>query len=137
MIDVEKYLFVPYLNGGRTMAGLDCWGLTLLVRKELGAPALDGASGLDRGTPVGMQRLYSHLISGPLCEVEDLKAGDIAAVFRAGILVHVAVALEIDGRIALLETNPSSGVRWMFLDRFLQTYYKVAFYRDRSLSEPA
>lgn len=137
MIDVEKYLTVPYVKSGRSMDGLDCWGLTLAIRAELGAPDLESAPEVNRDGPQGMQRLYQRLTGGPLVQDCDVKPGMIAAVFRASVLVHVAVALEIDGRIALLETNPSSGVRWMYLDRFLHTYYKVAFYRDRDFSEQA
>ena len=137
MIDVEKYLYVPYVPGGRSETGFDCWGLVLLVRSFLGLPALDGSTEATRENPLAMQRLYRSLTQASLEECHALKPGDIAAVFRAQVLVHVAVAIEIDGRIALIETNPGSGVRWMFLDRFLQTYYKVTFYRDRSLPEPS
>jgi len=135
MTDVEKYLFVPYVPGGRETDGFDCWGLTLLVRREMGLPELEGPADANRENPLAMQRLYSRITSGPLEPVPDLQPGDVAAVFRARVLVHVAVAVEIDGRIALLETNPGSGVRWMYLDRFLQTYYQVTFYRDRSIPE--
>lgn len=137
MIDVEKYLFTPYVKGGRERAGFDCWGLVLLVREELGLPALDGPSSANKDNPIAMQRLYRSITSGPLEERERLSPGDVAAVFKSGVMVHVAVAIEIDGRIALIETNPGSGVRWMYLDRFLQTYYKVIFYGDRSLSKSA
>lgn len=137
MIDVEKYLFTPYVKGGRARTGFDCWGLVLLVREELGLPVLDGPSSANKDNPIAMQRLYRSITSGPLEERETLSPGDVAAVFKAGVMVHVAVAIEIDGRIALIETNPGSGVRWMYLDRFLQTYYKVIFYGDRSLSKSA
>lgn len=137
MIDVEKYLFTPYVKGGRKRTGFDCWGLVLLVREELGLPVLDGPSSANKDNPIAMQRLYRSITSGPLEERETLSPGDVAAVFKAGVMVHVAVAIEIDGRIALIETNPGSGVRWMYLDRFLQTYYKVIFYGDRSLSKSA
>ena len=137
MIDIEKYLFTPYVKAGREMSGFDCWGLALLIREELGLPALMGPVEANKDNPLAMQRLYQALTTGPLEQVPSLKPGDLAAVLRGGVMVHVAVAVEIDGRIALLETNPGSGVRWTHLDRFLQTYYKVAFYRDRSLPEPA
>lgn len=137
MIDVEKYLFTPYVKGGRERTGFDCWGLVLLVREELGLPVLDGPSSANKDNPIAMQRLYRSITTGPLEERDTLSPGDVAAVFKAGVMVHVAVAIEIDGRIALIETNPGSGVRWVYLDRFLQTYYKVIFYGDRSLSKSA
>lgn len=137
MIDVEKYLFAPYVPGGRLESGFDCWGLVLLVRAAMGLPTLDGPIDANKENPMAMQHLYRSLTTGPLEPCAELRPGNIAAVFRASVMVHVAVAIEINGRIALIETNPGSGVRWMFLDRFLQTYYKVTFYRDRSIPEPA
>lgn len=136
MIDVEKYLFAPYVPGGREMAGFDCWGLTLLVRREMGLPELENAPSANRENAFAMQKLYSRVTANSVECVATPLPGDIAAVFKARVLVHVAVAVSIGGRIALLETNPGSGVRWMFLDQFLKTYYQVAFYRDRSIPKP-
>ena len=33
--DFEHYVGIPWLDGGRTRAGLDCWGLFRLVYEEL------------------------------------------------------------------------------------------------------
>ena len=33
---INKYLGVPYLHQGRTMAGVDCWGMVLLIYKDMG-----------------------------------------------------------------------------------------------------
>jgi len=33
---INKYLGIPYLNRGRTMEALDCWGLIIAVYKDLG-----------------------------------------------------------------------------------------------------
>jgi cell wall-associated NlpC family hydrolase len=38
---VQKYLGIPYAHHGRDMKGLDCWGLILLVYKDLGHQLID------------------------------------------------------------------------------------------------
>lgn len=128
MIDVHEFLKVPYLDRGRTMDGLDCWGQLLLVRDQLGMQSLPDIGPVSRAEPIAMQREYgkvsSTLVEGPPC------VGAIAAVFRGTLFVHVGVVLEIEGRLAVLETNEGSGPRWMRVQDFVNTYYKVIFYRD-------
>lgn len=38
---LDTYLKVPYLLHGRTLQGVDCWGLILLIYKDLGHKLLD------------------------------------------------------------------------------------------------
>jgi cell wall-associated NlpC family hydrolase len=38
---IDKYLGVPYLHKGRDLKGLDCWGLIILVYKDLDMTVLD------------------------------------------------------------------------------------------------
>lgn len=136
MIDIHSYLKVPYTIGGRSMTGLDCWGLVLQIRRDLGLPELAECSEAVRGNPLEMQRRFKEVSDG-LEETAGIDVGTIAAVFKSHVIVHVALALEIEGRLAFIETNPAGGVRWMWADRFLKTYYKVKFYRDRDFPKPA
>lgn len=38
---IDKYLGIPYVHLGRTMQGLDCYGLIILVYKDLGFELID------------------------------------------------------------------------------------------------
>jgi len=37
----RKYVGVPYEHQGRTLEGLDCWGLIILAYREIGVEVLD------------------------------------------------------------------------------------------------
>ena len=128
MIDVAAYLRVPYVDGGRSMAGHDCWGQLLLLRAELGCAPLPSLGGVTRGTPLAMCSQYAD-VSAALEQCEP-EVGAIAAVFRGRAFVHCGVVIEIDGRLAVIETNPGSGPRWLHVRRFLDQYARVIFYRD-------
>lgn len=133
MIDLTPYLRAPYLDAGRTMEGLDCWGLMLLVRAELGMAPLPSLLDTTRHTVLAMGRQYRSI--SETLESCSPEPGAIAAVFRASAFVHVGVCVEVDGRLGVLETNEATGPRWMPVSRFLDSYYRVIFYRDRNLSE--
>lgn len=38
---ISKYLGVPFKHGGRDLAGLDCWGLGIMLYKDLGFELMD------------------------------------------------------------------------------------------------
>lgn len=135
MIDVERYLAVPYVDGGRTMQGGDCWFFVLSVRADLGLPPLPPLHSTTRHTPLAMAHEYEQ-VSGTLEQCEP-QVGAVAAVFRGRLMVHVGIVLEIDGRLAVLETNPGSGPRWLRVRDFVERYYRVIFYRDSNLPEQA
>lgn len=131
-MNLIPYLSAPYVEGGRSLQALDCWGLVLLIREHMGLPELPSLGGVDRTTPLGMNASYKK-VSGGLIAGEP-QIGSIAAVFRGSLLVHVGVVLEIEGRLAVLETNPGSGVRWMRVPQFNERYYRVVYYHDPNLA---
>lgn len=135
MIDINKYLSIPYRDGSRSGPDLDCWGLALLVRRDMGLPELPEVGGFSRLTPLGMKDGYREVTSG-LTESEPVE-GALAAVFKGRAFVHVGVVISVDGRMAVIETNPASGVRWQWLARFKAENYKVIFYSDSNLPEQA
>lgn len=126
-LNVEKYLNVPYVDGGRCMHGGDCWYFVCAVREDLGLPSLPSLGGTTRHTPLAMAHEYERVSSG--LEVCEPCEGAIAAVFRGKLMVHVGIVVMIDGRLAVLETNPASGPRWMWTHYFVQRYFKVIFYK--------
>lgn len=133
MIDIMPYLYAHYVDCGRELPGVDCWGLVLLVRRELGLPELEQnlVSGKDAK---GFTKAYRRQIEAlETCEPEP---GAIAAAFRGTLCLHVAVVLEIEGRLGVLEIT-ESGSRWMRVTAFEQKYGKVVYYRDKRLSEQA
>lgn len=135
MIDVNAYLMTPYEDGARSGPSLDCWGLALAVRRDMGLPELPEVGVFTRLTPIGMQVGHAEVTS--IMEVGEPRPGALAAVFKGKAFAHVGVVILIDGRMAVLETNPGSGARWMRLERFKSAYYRVVFYRDKNLPEQA
>lgn len=117
------------------MAGLDCWGLALAVRAELGLPELPADPAAIRGNGQAIADQFRAISAG--MQRDCLRPGALAAVFKGPLFVHVGVVVEADGRLWVMETNPGAGVCMRRVADFEAAYYKVIFYCDSDLPEPA
>ena len=131
---MNQFFTVPYEDGGRTMVGLDCWGLALQVRAFLGLPELPADPEAIRGNGRAIAAQFSAISS--TMDVGDPRPGALAAVFKGPLFVHVGVVISADGRLWVMETNPGAGVNMRKVADFNAAYYKVVYYVDRDLPEP-
>lgn len=130
---MNQFLEVPYLDEGRTLAGADCWGLSMLARVAMGLPDIPLAAGTTRDTVHGMQQEFRRVSAALARDV--VQPGALAAVFKRGAFVHVGVVVEADGRLWVLETNPGVGPCLRRIADFNAAYFKVTYYADRDLPE--
>ena len=127
---IEKYLTIPYVDSGRTMAGLDCWGLVLAVRAELGCAELPSFTDVVWDKPRANQAAFREAVQ-ILQQVAVPSAGDVAAVMHGQLCLHTGVVIAVDGRLAVLDTNVGRLPRWQWLADFKAEYFQVSFYHDR------
>jgi len=132
---MNQYLRVPYVDGGRTMAGLDCWGLALRVRADLGLPELPADPAAIRGNGSAIAAQFWSISES--MDRGEPAPGALAAVFKGSLFVHVGVVVQADGRLWVMETNPDVGFMMRRVSDFIAAYYKVIFYNDRNLPESA
>ena len=131
----EKYLSASYEDGGRGPALLDCWGLARLVRHEVYGLPLLPSWGYVRNT---MPKEFTRAVSEGAAAMErcDPEVGAIACVWRGLICIHVAVIVEVDGRLHGMEMKPI-GATIKPLRKFQDQYLTVSYHRDRTLPEQA
>jgi hypothetical protein len=64
----------------------------------------------------------------------DPRPGAIACCYRGSLCTHIAIVVEIDGRLMILETDEPGkgrhGPRLVSLKPFQQRYLRVVFYDD-------
>lgn len=124
---IERYLAMPYRDGGRTATGVDCYGLVRLVRAELfGMPLLPLHAGVRVDDKRSMTRIARKEAGGLApCGVED---GAIAVCWQRGICLHVGVVAHLDGRPGVLEASSKRGIGWRPLNVFERDYQMVEYY---------
>lgn len=121
---MEQYIGIPYVVGGRTMAGLDCYGLVWLAEKELFGVSLPS---FVYGAEDDSVRLFSD--NRPMIKAQEVhkpKDGDIVLLFIHGVPQHIGLC--IGGGV--LHSTKRNGVVWEKLESpFMHRFNKKEFYR--------
>ncbi|WP_414430858.1 hypothetical protein ACMG4M_05360 [Alcanivorax sp. IL3] len=106
------------------MCGLDCWGLTRLVREEMTGQLLPEFGGVvDRRR---MTKLAPDVKDG--LSPSEPKDGAIAFAYRGRLCIHVGIIVKADGRLWVLETDEKTGVTISSIRRFESRFVRVEFY---------
>jgi cell wall-associated NlpC family hydrolase len=125
MTDLTKYLDGIWVEGGRSWPEIDCYGLVLEVRRGMGLPEWPEWGEARQGD--SMQAAGDELTrERERCQPEP---GAVAMCYRGSMLTHVAVVVEADGVLQVLECNSGSNVRLTPLPRFCRRFVRVEFYR--------
>lgn len=127
---VNEYLDTAvYVDGGRGPVEFDCWGLVREARgNHLGLSMLPVYGELRNDDPRAFTKAY-RAESRKLkpCEPEH---GCIAAVMIGEVCVHVALVLQIDDELFVLEINPEKSARKLRLNAWLEGHLRVTFHND-------
>lgn len=128
---LNDYIGKEYEDGARGPFRYDCWGLVREIRHEVYCLPLLPSHGHVRHTmPIEFTRAYQEVAKQmEVCNPCKLEAGAVAAVFRGRVCFHVAVVVEIDGDLAVMEINPNTNCRWLRIPDFERRYLKVVYYR--------
>lgn len=128
MKSLNDYIGLEYEDGARGPDKFDCWGLVRSIRREiLGLPLLPAFGNVRHTMPIEFTKAYRSIARGMLICTPEV--GAIAAVFRGKICIHVAVVVEIDGDLAVMEINPQTNCRWLRIPDFERRYLKVIYYK--------
>jgi cell wall-associated NlpC family hydrolase len=96
----EKYIGLPYKSLGRSLRGVDCYGLVYLVYKHelnIDLPKIDIGyqNGLnsEEVAPVFEKGINSFLSDYTFKKVNDFKSFDLLLYRRSGYISHIAICL--------------------------------------------
>lgn len=122
-IDLEKYLDVVWVSGGRVFPELDCYGVVNEVRRDLGLPSWDEYPGATREELPELARQATLEHAG-----SDLVEGAVAFCYEGSLVTHVAVLVQVDGRMCALECNDGRNVTVLAVSRFEKRFHRVEYY---------
>jgi len=126
-----EWLRIPYQDYGRTPEGCDCWGLVRLVRQALRGdllPSFGSISPKNKDGLTAAAREVERIEQFAEKTAGHIKPGAIATVWRGPLCLHVGIVVEVEDRLAVLETGRRIGVRWKWLQDFENTYSTVRYH---------
>lgn len=126
---INKLLTSRYVKHGRVFPELDCWGLSRLVWSDvLGKPELPSYSHIDPQDKAALTYSALEVKQGLGFIDTELKHGVIALAWRGRMCVHVGVALSIDGRMWIIETDEPTGPVLTNPKTFESRYSRVTYH---------
>ena len=120
------YLEVPYVDGGRTMDGLDCWGLVrLILHEHYKQPLLESFGTIFSADKEDMFNAYQKMLPKFVeCAPRD---GCIAACFKREILLHVGVVV-VENGLNIYHTKPKVGASKTNIAAFERGFFRVKYH---------
>lgn len=126
-MNIDKYSLGVYVEGGRVWPHVDCYGLVLEVRHDLGLPAWPEWAEM-RKADGGFARACDEMIQTSVIPCVP-QHGATAAAYRGQVQDHVAIVIEIAGTLEVLEINPRRNVSLTPIRRFERRFTRVEYYR--------
>lgn len=126
MFNPDKYLLVKWLKGGRVYPQLDCFGIINEIRADLGLPLWPDFSGVTKdggGLDREARKMMLRLERCEPCE------GAGAACYSGSVVTHVGIVVRLDNQLLVAECNPGTNVTFLPLNRFINKFYRVEFWR--------
>lgn len=130
---LNELLNVPYLANGRQPDGADCYGLTRLARFHLfGKPWMPEHGAVEGSDKRALTKaMLKESANYRICEPHP---GAIACCYRGRLCTHIAIVVEVDSRLMILETDEPGkgrhGPRLVSLKSLQQRFLRVVFYDD-------
>lgn len=124
---LDAWLRIPYLRGGRSAAGADCWGLVRIVRQAVRGDVLPIYAEVPMDDRAEWTRVQADFAAASFPVVDPMD-GAIAFVFDGGLCTHCGIVLTIDGRRCVLDSSSRQGPKFAPKKYFERQYQDVRYY---------
>lgn len=125
---MDKYLGATYKDGGRGPVEYDCWGLVRDARSELfGKPLLPSYGSIPATQKAALTQAAKR--EAKAFHRSKAEPGAIVTCWRGQLCLHVALIVNVDGRIMALEID-EKGPRLSSVRRLESQFQKVIYFND-------
>ncbi|MGU9816015.1 nitrite transporter [Pseudomonas sp. LF135] len=126
MIDHDKYLAGQYLEGGRVWPFVDCYGLVLEVRRDLGLPDWPEWADIRAGDGSMVKVAGKWFPTLTPCEPEE---GALIALYQGSEMRHVGVVVRCGASLEAMEITEKQRTICLPLHRLKRRFVRVEYYK--------
>ncbi|OLY75587.1 nitrite transporter [Pseudomonas sp. ATCC PTA-122608] len=126
MIDHDKYPSGKYREGGRVWPFVDCYGLVLEVRRDLGLPDWPEWAFIRAGDGSMVEVAGKWFPTLTPCEPEE---GALIALYEGSEMRHVGVVVRVDASLEAMEITEKHNVICLPLHRLKRRFVRVEYYK--------
>ena len=120
---IQKYLGVPYLLHGRTMQGLDCWGLIKLVYADMGHELIDIDDNYDEKWALNGKNYFAENYCTQWERVEQPQLFDVLLFSNSlCVLNHAGICLSDNRFIHTCKAGTIISDLWTWRRKFDSAY---------------
>tara|TARA_R110002153_G_scaffold263960_1_gene425550 strand:- start:370 stop:789 length:420 start_codon:yes stop_codon:yes gene_type:complete len=124
----NHYITAPYVDGGRDLHGLDCWGLVRhVLHHRYDVPLLSSWGHVRADDKPALTHAYLQEKAAFLIYPTPTD-GAVIGGFRGKLLIHVGIVIVVDGEHVVLETRKKTGVRIIALTDFARQFSHTRYY---------
>lgn len=127
----EKYVGLPFVDGGRNFKGVDCWGLVRLVLQHecnIEVPSYGEISALDLLKVAGVVAAESAV--EPWVQIEKPVTFDVAVMHRRQTPIHVGIMVT---PTEVLHIEKACSTVLIPITHMSISFRPTKFYRHRAL----
>ncbi len=125
MVDLSKYEKGEYADDGREWPRVDCYGLVLEVRRDMGLPQWPEWD-KTRKDDGGMARVGREWL--PSLRPSEPAPGAMVVCYSGSFVEHCGVIVDVGGMLEVLDIRFDGGVKCLPLSRFRRAFTRVEYY---------
>jgi hypothetical protein len=126
MIDHDKYRSGKYLEGGRVWPNVDCYGLVLEVRRDLGLPDWPEWENIRSGDGSMVEVAGKWFPTLTPCGPEE---GALIALYEGSEMRHVGVVVRSGPSLDAMEITLKQNIICLPVHRLKRRFVRVEYYK--------
>lgn len=124
-MDLSKYTHGVHVEGGRVWPHVDCYGIVLEARRDMGLPDWPEWADIRKANGQMTEVADEFLPSLHPCQPH---AGAMVVCYEGSYVTHCGVIVDVNGMLEVLDIRSHGNVKCLPLSRYARAFTRVEYY---------